>query len=134
VDIILIVLIALHALPGVFWAGSTAALANLAGANAERLFPAQMGSSGLAILTGLGLWAYVRGGSFGPSEQVLAVGIIAAIAAAAVLGRMVGPARRQLATEPAAEPALRRTMATANRIAAVLLMITLVCMVISKYF
>lgn len=132
-DIIMIVVIALHAMAGVFWAGSTSAVANL-GTNAERLFPFQMGSAGLAILTGIGLWAYWRGGAFGTSEQILALGIVAAIIAAGVQGRMVGPARREIAAAPGREPELRPRMATANRIAAGLLMVTVVTMVISKYF
>jgi F0F1-type ATP synthase membrane subunit c/vacuolar-type H+-ATPase subunit K len=133
-DIILVVLIALHALSGVFWAGATWTVASLNGTHAERIFPFQMGAAGFTVLIGLGLWAYARGMAFGPSEQVLLLGIVAAVAAGAVLGNIVGRARRTLAHEPEAETRLRPRMALGNRIAAGLLVITVVCMVSSRFF
>ena len=111
-----IILIALHALSGVFWAGSTFALARSGGAGSDALFRPQMGAAVVAVLTGAGMWHLLHASNFGTGEKVLAAGAIAAIAAAGVQG------------------ALRRKQpAAAQRIAAGLLAITVVCMVVSRY-
>ncbi len=136
-DTLMIVVIAIHASSGVFWAGSTATLANLgpnAGTSAERLFPFQMGSAGLTVLTGLALWAYWRGGALGTSELILLFGILAAFVAGAVQGSIVGPARRALAGAEGAESALHQRIAGAHRVAAGLLTITVITMVVSRFF
>lgn len=133
-DTLMIVAIAVHALSGVFWAGSSATVANLRGGSAERLFPFQMGAAGLTVLTGLALWAYWRGASFTLSSQILLAGIVCAIIAGAVQGSMAGRARRALAADPSREAELRPRFALAHRIAAGLLMVTVVTMVTSKFF
>lgn len=133
-DYVPIILVALHAMSGVFWAGSTGAMANLNGANAERLFPFQMGSAAAAILAGILLFGFYRGYSGSTSDWILIVGIAAAIIAAAVQGVLIAPARRALAMSPGSEAIARPKMARANRIAAGLLMVTVVTMVVAKYF
>lgn len=136
-DTLMIVVIAIHASSGVFWAGSTATLANLganAGNSAERLFPFQMGSAGLTVLTGLALWAYWRGGALGTSELILLLGILAAVVAGALQGSIIGPARRALAGANGADSALHDRMTKAHRAAAGLLTITVITMVISRFF
>jgi hypothetical protein len=133
-DYVPIVVVALHAMSGVFWAGSTGAMANLKGAGAERLFPFQMGSAGAAILAGILLFAFYRGFSGSTSDWILITGIATAIVAAIVQGALILPARRELAASAETEVAARSKMASANRIAAGLLMITVVTMVVAKYF
>ncbi|MEN3375287.1 MAG: hypothetical protein V7604_642, partial [Hyphomicrobiales bacterium] len=49
---ILIVTLVLHVLSGVFWAGSTFALARIGGNQADRFFRPQMGAAAVAIVTG----------------------------------------------------------------------------------
>ena len=87
-------LISLHALSGVFWAGSTLALTHTSPAHkiTPELFRAQ-----------------------GPMEHTLGIGAFCAIVAAGVQGGM------------------RKSPVMAQRIAAVLLSATVVCMVISPY-
>ena len=126
-DYVPIVLVAIHAMSGVFWAGSTGAMANLRGAMAERLFPFQMGSAAAAIVAGILLFAFYRGFSGSTSDWILIVGIVAAIVAVVVQGALIGPVRN-------AGDAARARMALANRIAAGLLMLTVVTMVVAKYF
>ena len=110
-------LISLHALSGVFWAGSTLALTHASPAlrMTPQLFRAQMSAAVLTVAAGAALWGTVIRGAHGPMEDTLAIGAVCAIVAAGVQGGM------------------RRSPLTAQRIAAVLLSITVVCMVISPY-
>lgn len=129
------VVLGLHVLAGVFWAGTTITLARDADIRAERFFPAQMGSAGMVFVTGALLWYFFHGAYFGGMEKTLALGIVAAIAAAGVLGAMVGPAQRQLAgADTASETMLRAKMAKGERIAARLLVVTVLCMAIARMF
>jgi hypothetical protein len=130
-----IVVLGLHVLAGVFWAGTTITLARDADIRAERFFPAQMGSAGMVFVTGALLWYFFHGAYFGGMEKTLALGIVAAITAAGVLGAMVGPAQRQLAgADTASETVLRAKMAKGERIAARLLVVTVLCMAIARMF
>lgn len=110
-------LISLHALSGVFWAGSTLALTHTSPAHriTPELFRAQMSAAVVTIAAGAALWGIVIRGGHGPMAKTLAIGALCALVAAAAQGGM------------------RRSPLTAQRIAAVLLSITVVCMVISPY-
>src|SRR5690348_5032480 len=115
-QIVIILLFAVHALAGVFWAGSTFVLARTGGEGAAQLFRAQMGAAALVVLAGMGLWGILHRSAAGPMEKTLAVGAICAVVAAGVQG------------------ALRRSSpALSQRIAAGLLAITVVCMAIARY-
>ena len=110
-------LISLHALAGVFWAGSTLALTHTSPAHkiTPELFRAQISAAVLTIAAGAALWGIVIRGAHGPMANTLAIGALCAIVAAAV---QVG---------------MRKSPVTAQRIAAILLSATVVCMVISPY-
>ncbi len=110
-------LISLHALSGVFWAGSTLALTHTSSAHriTPELFRAQMAAAVLTIAAGAALWGIAIRGAHGPMVNTLAIGALCAIVAAGVQGGM------------------RRSPLRAQRIAAVLLSVTVVCMVISPY-
>jgi hypothetical protein len=112
---LIIVLVALHVLAGVFWAGSTFALARMGGQGTQGLFGPQMGAATVAVLAGVGLWALLHRGAPGPMEKTLAVGAVCAIAAAGIQG------------------ALRKSPALSQRIAAGLLAITVICMATARY-
>ena len=111
----LILLLSLHVLAAVFWAGSTFVLARTGGAGIQALRRPQLGASIVAVLTGAGLGAWLHGGGFGRSEKVLMIAVIASLTAllVQVLDR-AHPARSQ-------------------RIAAGLLMIAVVGMVAARY-
>ena len=129
-----LVLLALHALPGVFWAGSTLVFARGLAPSSSLVF-SQLGAAGVAIASGAGLWAlFHRGSAQGPADHVLAAGALAAVLAAVLQALVVAPAARRLAG--AAPPDLRRLqarMTLGQRVAAPLLMVTVVCMVIARY-
>ena len=114
---LIVVVIAIHLLAGVFWAGSTFALTHTSPSHklTPQLFRAQMSAAVLAIAAGVALWGIVIRGAHGPMENTLALGALCAIAAAGVQGGM------------------RRSPLMAQRIAAALLSITVICMVISPY-
>ncbi|TIW40206.1 MAG: hypothetical protein E5V61_28740, partial [Mesorhizobium sp.] len=97
-----IIVIGLHVMAGVFWAGTTITLARDPEIRAERFIRPQLGASGMVFLTGALLWYFFHEGSFGSMEIVLAIGIVAAIAAAGVLGAMVRRPSSQLAGADAA--------------------------------
>jgi len=115
--ILIIFLLAVHVLTGVFWAGSTLALTHTSSSHeiTPELFRAQMSAAVLTVAAGAALWGIVLRGAHGPMENTLGVGALCAIAAAGVQGGM------------------RKSPAMAQRIAAVLLSVTVVCMVISPY-
>ena len=110
-------LISLHALAGVFWAGSTLALTHTSPSHriTPELFRAQISAAVLAIAAGAARWGIVIRAAHGPMVSTLGVGALCAIVAAAV---QIG---------------MRKSPLTAQRIAAVLLSATVVCMVISPY-
>ncbi len=124
-----------HVLSGVFWAGSTSAMANLGSVDAARLFPFQMGSASLTVLTGLAMWAFQLGAAFYAHEQILLFGIVAAIIAASIQGIVIGRARRQLAAAgPVDQATIVDRITKANRAAAGLLVITVACMIIARFY
>ena len=128
-----IVVIGLHVMAGVFWAGTTVTLARDPEIKAERFIQPQMGAAGMVFLTGALLWYFFHGAYFGSMEMVLALGILAAFAAAGVLGAMVRAPSRQLAGANAEiETQLRARMAMGESIAARLLVVTVLCMAIAR--
>jgi hypothetical protein len=129
----LIVALSLHILSSMFWAGTSFTLARTGGVGGEKLFRPQMGAAVIAVLTGGYLGHLVHGGVFGPTEQVLAVGAFAALLAAGVQGAIGGRAIRSLRTGTADEAGARSRIATAQRLAAVLLAVTAVCMGAARY-
>jgi hypothetical protein len=130
---VLALLTSVHVLAGVFWAGSTFALARTRGAMGDQLAFPQAGAATLAILTGATLWLWLHCASFERSEQVLGFG--AACAIIALLIQLSGlPAARRIRSATAAElDRLRGALALRQRPAAGLLAIAVVCMVVPKY-
>ncbi|MDA8350354.1 MAG: hypothetical protein M0038_16425 [Pseudomonadota bacterium] len=113
--ILVMVLLSVHALAGVFWVGSTLALTHSYFELTPKLFRAQMLAAALAVAAGLALWGIVIRGAQDPMAHTLALGALFALVAAGVQGSM------------------RRTPVRSQRIAAVLLSATVVCMVIAPY-
>jgi hypothetical protein len=132
-QLLIIVLLVFHVVPGVFWAGSTFVLARAGGQGAEPLAYSQLGAATVSMLAGLALWGFLHVG-FGTFEQVLALGVVCAIAAAGVQSARGLPAIRRLRSASGSESAgLRTQIAQAQRIAAGLLVVTVICMVIARY-
>jgi hypothetical protein len=117
----------------VFWAGSSFTLARTGGLGGEKLLGPQIGAATVAIVTGATLWHLVHEGSFARSEQILAAGAAAALAAIAVQIIVGGSAIRQLRSGADDASAARSRLAVAQRIAAGLLAITAICMGAARY-
>jgi hypothetical protein len=132
-QIVLIIALSLHVLSSVFWAGTSFTLARTGGVGSDRLFRPQMGAAVVAVLSGVYLWHSVHEGSFGTAEKILAAGALAAMIAAGVQGAIGGRAIRSLRNGTADEAGARSRLATAQRIAAVLLAVTAVCMGAARY-
>lgn len=113
---LLMLLLALHALAAVFWAGSTFVLAR-GSLDPTPLVRPQLGAATLAIVTGVLLFWLAHSSGSGPMETALMIGAIAALLAAIVQGWM-----------------RRKTPLRAQRIAAPLLVIALIAMVTARYW
>jgi hypothetical protein len=130
---LLIGVLVLHVLAAVFWAGSTFALVRMGGDGGERLFAPQMGAAVVAFLSGVVLWGLLHRGPPGVPEVLLEIGAVCAVAAAGVQGALIGGARRKLAAGGEAADGARRRIATAQRIAAGLLAVTIILMTAVRY-
>jgi hypothetical protein len=130
----LIVTLVLHILSGVFWAGTTFALARTGANQTDQFFRPQMGAAVIVVATGGLLWYLVHPGSFGTTEQILAVGVFCAFVAAGVQGMSGGSALRKLSIADESEASrLHHRVATGQRVAAAFLMITVTCMAVARY-
>ena len=129
----LIITLSLHVLSSVFWAGSSFTLARTGGAGGEQLFRPQMVAAVVTILTGAYLGHAVHEGAFGTAEKILAAGALAALIAAGVQGAIGGRAIRNLHGGTADEARARSRIATAQRLAAILLAVTALCMGAARY-
>jgi hypothetical protein len=129
----LIIALSLHILSSVFWAGTSFTLARTGGVGGEQLYRPQMGAAMIAILSGGYLGHLVHVGGFGATEQVLAIGALAALLAAGIQGAIGGSAIRTLYAGTADEVTARSRIATAQRLAAALLAVTAVCMGVARY-
>jgi hypothetical protein len=130
----LIVTLVLHFLSGVFWAGTTFALARTGANQTDQFFRPQMGAAVIVVATGGLLWYLVHPGSFGTTEQILAVGVFCAFVAAGVQGMSGGSALRKLSIADESEASrLRHRVATGQRVAAAFLMLTVTCMAVARY-
>lgn len=133
-NVVIVLTLVLHVLSGVFWAGSTFTLARVGGPAAEKLLRPQMGCAGMVVVTGALLWFLIHsGGTPGTTEHILGVGALAAIAAAAVQGMGLRAARKQAESEEAGAAQSSDGAAMKQRIAALLLAVTVVCMAASRY-
>jgi hypothetical protein len=128
---ILMFTVALHVLSGIFWAGSTFALARLGGAGAQQLARPQMGAAAVAALTVGVLWTLVHAHSFQPQEQILALGACCAVIAAGIQG--AAAARTRLAHANAADAPAQGSVTLPQRIASALLAVTVICMASARY-
>lgn len=129
----LIFAICLHVLAAISWAGSTFALARLAGGGSERLFAPQMIAAGLAVLSGGYLWRTLHHGVFETMEKVLGIGVAAALLALIIQLFVAGPALRNLYRQGSDADVQRSRIAIAQRVAAALLVVTALSMAAARY-
>ena len=129
----LIVTLVLHVLSGVFWAGSTFALARIGGNLADCFFHPQMGAAAVAIVTGGVLGFLLHRGTPGIQEYLLAIGALCALLAAGVQGAGAHAVKQLPAAGASNAFAASNGVATSQRIAAALLAVTVICMAAARY-
>jgi hypothetical protein len=120
-------------LAAIAWAGSTFALARLAGGGSERLFGPQMIAAALAILSGGYLWRTLHHGVFETMEKALGIGVAAALLALVIQLFVAGPAMRNLQRQGDNGDVQRSRIAVAQRVAAALLAVTALSMAAARY-
>jgi hypothetical protein len=131
----LISLIALHVLAGVFWAGTTFALARMGVEAAARLLRPQFGAAVGAIATGALLWFLFRFEDRSMQAHILGLGAMFAILALGVQAVTVARGVRKRSTSGELDALQVVDRATiGQRVAAPLLAVTVVCMAVARYF
>jgi hypothetical protein len=129
-----VVALVLHVLSGVFWAGSTFALARMGGNQVLGLLRPQLGAAAVAIISGAVLWVLLHRGSEGVAERVLAAGAVFAIIAAGVQAATGLTSRHALANTGNLQGApIEGRALTGQRIAAACLAVTVICMAAFRY-
>jgi hypothetical protein len=123
----------IHVFTGVFWAGSTLALARSRAVSAAELFLPQMGAATVAVLSGGVLWHLLHSQGFGLQERILGLGVLAAVLAAGVQGALCGSALRRLAAAGGTDKQAQGRVALGHQIAAGLLALTVICMASARY-
>jgi len=129
----LILALVLHVLSGVFWAGSTFALARTGGNQADRFFRSQMGAATVAIVTGGVLGSLLHRGTPGIQEHLLGIGALCALLAAGVQGSGARDVRELAAAGAGDILRANSRVAIRQRTAAALLAVTVICMAAARY-
>jgi hypothetical protein len=129
----IIAVLVIHVLVSVFWAGTTFALARLAGLGGEKLVFPQLGAATFAVLTGGYIWHTLHGGSFAFAEQVLLLGVACALIAAIVQAGIGIPALRRFRSGGLDVDHVRERIGRAQRMAAALLAVTVITMIVTRY-
>jgi len=128
-----IVALILHVVSGVFWAGSTFALARSSATQAREFLRPQLGAAAVAIVTGALLWHLLHEGSQGASEHVLATGAIFALIAAGIQA-VTGLTSRAFAGVGELDRAQGSNRSLiGQRLAAGCLLVTVICMAAARY-
>jgi hypothetical protein len=125
----LLLTVGLHMAGALFWL-LTSLVAGFGGnaAMSTRLFRPQMVAATVAVFSGGGLWSMLHPFGFRPPEMLLAAGAVLAIAAAGVQGALVGGQVRRLP-----DPAAAAKVVRGQKIAAVLLVMTLALMLAARH-
>jgi hypothetical protein len=131
---ILVLVTVAHVLAGVFWAGTTAALARTGAASVEILAFPQIGAATLAVLMGIALWGLDHHQGADNGDHILGAGALCALAALLLQATALGRVRALAAAPENEKPALRRRLALRQRIAAGLLGLTIAAMVSWRFF
>jgi hypothetical protein len=128
---LLVILLIVHALSALFWAGITLTLARMgaAGAGLLQFARPQAGAAAVTILAGIGLWGVAHRGPPSSGEWVLSIGALCAVAAAGLQHGMAWRAARRAPADPGAGAAFAR----GQRLAAVLLSLAMIAMVTFRY-
>jgi len=122
----------LHVLAGVFWAGSTMALAAIPNAS-RRFFAAQMAAALLVVCAGTYLWHTLHEGAWGAAERMLAAGAVSAVVAMLLQGVFIGTAIGKAARSDGQQALLGARIRNTHRVAAALLAIAATAMAAARF-
>lgn len=122
----------LHVLAGVFWAGSTMALAFVP-STSRRFFVAQMAAALLVISAGTYLWHTLHEGVWGAAERTLAMGAVSAVVAMLIQGIFVGSAVGGAARQDDHRAVLGARIRSTHRVAAALLAVAATAMAAARF-
>ena len=125
---VLLAALSIHVLAGVFWAGTSFALARTGGLGGDRLFRPQMAAAFVAVIAGAYLWNAMQ-----PPGGSLMLGAATAVMAAGVQGVVGGGTLRRQRHGVISEASALARFAVAQRIAAGLLAVTIIAMVAGPY-
>jgi hypothetical protein len=124
----------LHVLAGVFWAGTTFALARTGVERAAQLLRPQLGAAVVAVATGALLWFLFHRGDTSMQGHILALGAMFSVLALGVQGVTAASGARKLSTSGGLDALqVHNRVTIGQRIAAPLLAVTVVCMAIAHY-
>lgn len=124
--------LSLHVLAGVFWAGSTMALAAVPSAS-RRFFATQMAAALLVIGIGTYLWHTLHEGVWGAAERMLAAGAVSAVVALLIQGIFIGTAIGKAARSDSQRTLLGARIRNTHRIAAAFLAIAATAMAAARF-
>jgi hypothetical protein len=125
---------ALHVLAGVFWAGTTFALARTGVEPAAQLLRPQLGAAVGAVATGALLWFLLHRADTSMQAHILGLGAMFAVLALGVQAVTAASGARKLSGSGGVDALQVHNRATiGQRIAAPLLAVTIVCMAIARY-
>ena len=125
---IVIVLIVLHVVTGVFWAGTSFVLARTGGLLVEKLAFPQFGAGVATLCMGLATWLLaLRGLPPTPGFHVLGMGAACAVLALIVQASAL-PAVKTLKVAQGGPSPLQRRVLISQRVAAGLLLLTVLAM------
>lgn len=125
---------ALHVLAGVFWAGTTFALARTGVERAAQLLRPQLGAAVVAVATGAMLWFFFHRGDTSMQAHILALGAMFAVLAIGVQAVTAASGARKLSASGELDALqIRDRATTGQRIAAPLLAVTVACMAVARY-
>jgi hypothetical protein len=125
---IVIVLIVLHVVTGVFWAGTSFVLARTGGLLVEKLAFPQFGAGVATLCMGLATWLLaLRGLPPTPGFHVLGMGAACAVLALIVQASALPAVKTLKAAQGGSSPQQRRVLIS-QRVAAGLLLLTVLAM------
>ncbi len=124
----LIALYLFHVGAGLYWLISSFLAALAKGKGGQDQFRLQMVAAFLTFAVGAVLWREMHAYQFGAMEALLALGVVCAMVAAGVQGMRVGGSLRKLRQGVISQQAATDRIRMAQRIAAALLAVALLCM------
>jgi len=128
---LLLLAVSIHVLSAVFWAGSTFTIARTGAPAIAKIFRPQVGSATVAIASGGYLWHALHAPGIDSADYVLGAGAACGILAFITQVLFTAPSLIRDGGQDRAEP--RHRVLVAQRCAAALLAVTVICMAAARF-